>query len=95
MTIKDVIMSGIAINDALMSSIAHELCDNDSNNNNTMCNLKHVKSFVELAVLASKKSHNEHAFAIGNLNAKTNTNINTLLKKRREKFVLIRGFAFQ
>ena len=55
MTIKDVIMSVIAINDALISSIAYELCNNDSNNNNTMCNLKHVKSFIELAVIASKK----------------------------------------
>ena len=34
-------------------------------------------------------------FTTGNLNTKTNTNITMLLKKRREKFVLIRGFAFQ
>ena len=47
MKIKDVITSGVAINDALMSSIANELFNNDSNNNNTMSNLKYMKSYTE------------------------------------------------
>ena len=34
-------------------------------------------------------------FTAGNLNTKNNANITMSLKKRREKFVLIRGFAFQ
>ena len=46
MKIKDAITSGIEINDSLTSSIACELCNNDSDNENTMSNLKHVKSFI-------------------------------------------------
>ena len=43
MTIKDAIMTGVAINDTLMSSIACELCNVDSKNDNATSNLKHVK----------------------------------------------------
>ena len=62
MTIKDVIMPGIAINDALTSSISYEPCNDNSNRNNVIHNLNHVKSFIELAALVSKESHDEHAF---------------------------------
>ena len=75
MIIKDAITSGAAINDDLMSSIACELCINDSNNDDTMPNSKHVKSFIELAALASKNHMMSMHFTTGNLNTKTNANI--------------------
>ena len=42
MAIKDAIVSGIAINDALVPSAARELCNDDINNDDAVSNSKHA-----------------------------------------------------
>ena len=52
MTIKEKVTSGVEVNDDLNPSVVFELCNNNSNKNNEIPNLKHIESFIELIAFA-------------------------------------------